>query len=38
MQGYLNEYHYRYNRRSHAGSMFDLLIKRMVANAPIRLK
>jgi hypothetical protein len=38
MQGYLNEYHYRYNGRSHAGSMFDLLIKRMVANAPIRLK
>jgi hypothetical protein len=38
MQGYLNEYHYRYNRRSHMGSMFDLLIVRMVTNAPFRLK
>ena len=38
MQGYLNEYHYRYNRRSNMGSVFDLLIKRMVVNAPIRLK
>lgn len=37
IQGYLNEYHYRYNRRNHMGSMFDLLIKKMVANSPIRL-
>lgn len=37
MQGYLNEYHYRYNRRNNMGSMFDLLIKRMVVNSPIRL-
>ena len=37
IQGYLNEYHYRYNRRNHMGSMFDLLVKRMVVNAPIRL-
>lgn len=37
IQGYLNEYHYRYNRRNHMGSMFDLLLKRMVINAPIRL-
>jgi len=37
IQGYLNEYHYRYNRCNHMGSMFDLLIKRMVENSPIRL-
>lgn len=37
IQGYLNEYHYRYNRRNYRGSMFDLLLKRMVRNAPIRL-
>ena len=37
IQGYLNEYHYRHNRRNHMGSMFDLLIKRMVNNSPIRL-
>ena len=37
IQGYLNEYHYRYNRRNHMGSMFDLLVRRMVANSPIRL-
>ena len=37
IQGYLNEYHYRYNRRNYMGSMFDLLLKRMVANSPIRL-
>ena len=38
MQGYLNEYHYRYNRRNHLGTTFDLLVKRMVKNAPNRLK
>ena len=32
MQGYLNEYHYRFNRRNFMGSMFDLLIKKMVIN------
>ena len=37
IQGYLNEYHYRYNRRNYMGSMFDLLIKKMVNNEPIRL-
>ena len=37
IQGYLNEYHYRHNRRNLMGSMFDLLIKRMVNNSPIRL-
>jgi hypothetical protein len=38
IQGYLNEYHYRYNRRNHMGSMFDLLMKRMINNSPMRLK
>jgi len=36
-QGYLNEYHYRYNRRQKLGVIFDLLIKRMVKNEPVRL-
>jgi hypothetical protein len=38
MQGYLNEYHYRYNRRNHLGTTFDLLVKRMVKNQPNRIK
>jgi hypothetical protein len=38
IQGYLDEYHYRYNRRSFMGSMFDLLIQKMVVNVPIRLE
>jgi hypothetical protein len=37
LQGYLDEYHYRYNRRNHMGSIFDLTIKRMMLNEPIRL-
>lgn len=37
MQGYMNEYHFRYNRRQSMGVIFDLLIKRMVKNEPIRL-
>ena len=37
MQGYLNEYHFRYNRRQVMGVIFDLLIKRMVKNEPVRL-
>lgn len=37
MQGYLNEYHYRYNRRQSMGVIFDSLINRMVKNDPIRL-
>jgi hypothetical protein len=37
MQGYLDEFHYRYNRRAFMGSIFDLTIKRMVRNKPIRL-
>jgi hypothetical protein len=37
LQGYLDEYHYRYNRRSHMNTIFDMTIKRMVTNEPIRL-
>ena len=37
LQGYLDEYHYRYNRRNHMGSIFHLLIKRMIENEPKRL-
>jgi len=37
LQGYLDEFHYRYNRRNNMGSIFDLTIKRMVANKPKRL-
>lgn len=37
IQGYLDEYNYRYNRRNNMGSIFDLLLKKMVANPPKRL-
>jgi hypothetical protein len=37
LQGYLDEYHFRYNRRAFMGSIFDLLIERMVFNQPKRL-
>ena len=37
LQGYLDEYHFRYNRRSNMETIFDLLIKKMVLNNPIRL-
>jgi transposase-like protein len=30
MQDYLNEYHFRFNRRSNMGTIFDVLIKKMV--------
>jgi len=29
MQNYLDEYHFRYNRRAYMGTIFDVLIKRM---------
>ncbi len=38
MQGYLDEYHFRYNRRNNMDTIFDVLIRRMVHNQPIRLK
>jgi len=37
LQGYLDEYHFRYNRRSNMDTIFDLLIRKMVYNEPIRL-
>ncbi|HYX06669.1 MAG TPA: IS1595 family transposase [Bacteroidales bacterium] len=37
LQGYLDEYHFRYNRRAMMGSIFDLLLKKMVLSEPKRL-
>lgn len=37
MQGYLDEYHFRFNRRNNMDTIFDVLIRRMVHNQPIRL-
>lgn len=34
LQGYLDEYHYRYNRRNHMDSIFDNLIVRMAKHEP----
>jgi len=36
LQGYLDEYHFRYNRRNNMDTIFHLLIKRMAENKPIR--
>jgi hypothetical protein len=38
LQGYLDEYHFRYNRRNNMGTIFDMTIRRMVINKPVRLK
>ena len=38
LQGYLDEYHFRYNRRSNMDTIFDSLINKMVLNYPIRLQ
>lgn len=38
LQGYLDEYHFRYNRRNNMDTIFDSLIKRMVLYEPVRLK
>lgn len=37
LQGYLDEYHFRYNRRNNMDTIFDVLIRRMVNSEPIRL-
>lgn len=37
MQGYLDEYHFRFNRRVHMDTIFDVLTRRMVSNQPTRL-
>jgi len=36
LQGYLDEFHYRYNRRNHMNTIFDNLISRMVRKTPVR--
>ena len=38
LQGYLAEYHYRYNRRNNMDTIFHRLIVKMVTNDPKRLK
>lgn len=38
IQGYLDEYHFRYNRRNNLGTIFDLLLVRLIKSPPIRLK
>lgn len=38
LQGYLDEYHFRYNRRNNDGVMFNTLLKKMVNQNVIRLK
>jgi len=37
LQGYLDEYHYRYNRQNNMGLIFNLLIEKMTKNEPKRL-
>jgi len=37
LQGYLDEYHFRFNRRNNMDTIFDVLIRRMMYNEPIRL-
>jgi hypothetical protein len=37
LQGYLDEYHFRFNRRNNMVSIFDVLIRRMVKYEPKRL-
>ena len=38
MQDYLNEYHFRYNRRSNMDTIFNVLIKRLIENNKISTK
>lgn len=38
LQGYLDEYHFRYNRRGYLGSIFNLLVTKMIKSSPILLK
>jgi len=37
LQGYLDEYHFRFNRRNKMESIFDVLMRRMVQHEPKRL-
>lgn len=36
LQGYLDEYHFRFNCRNNMDTIFDVLIRRLMSNAPIR--
>ena len=38
LQGYLDEYHFRFNRRAFKDTIFDVLIRRMMFYEPKRLK
>lgn len=38
LQGYLDEYHFRFNRRAMKDTIFDVLIRKMVFNKPVRLE
>ena len=38
LQGYLDEFHFRFNRRNNMDTIFDVLMKRMVEYRPIWLK
>lgn len=37
LQGYLDEYHFRFNRRNNMDTIFDVLMRRMMNNEPTRL-
>lgn len=37
LQGYLDEYHFRFNRRNNMDTIFDVLMRRLMNNAPIRI-
>jgi len=37
LQGYLDEYHFRFNRRNNEGVLFNTLVNRMVENSATRL-
>lgn len=37
LQGYLDEYHFRFNRRNNMNTIFDVLIRRMMERQPVRL-
>jgi hypothetical protein len=37
LQGYLDEYHYRYNRRNNMDTIFHKLIEKMATNNPKRI-
>lgn len=38
LQGYLDEYHFRFNRRNNMNTIFDVLIERMMQSEPVRLE